>query len=397
MKRLFFLFVLPLSIFNSVVFAQTTITLTPNHDAQIGFHDGFPESADTNYGSADHIATQCKESAAGPDVGINYSRGLFDFDLSSIPPGATILSAYLTLYARGSTGFYPGHYFAEGSNASYLRRVTSIWNENTVTWNTSPTIDDLYDVLLPISTDVLEDYVDIDITALATDMYENPSNYGISLDLEDMEPTRAMYFCSTDYPDESKWPILVITYDFDVDCSTAIPADLYADGITATSATLHWDAVPGVDQYTVAFYNYSAGGEIKKRHLNDNFLSIPGSLSPSTTYAFRAKTTCYDEAERSSYSEWYYFTTSPGREDNSDNSFTFYPNPCYGDFTISLTEWVNTEIKISIIDQLGQIVYNKKIVPSAEILPIKLSEKPGIYCIKIESDQKADTQRIIIL
>jgi hypothetical protein len=53
-------------------------------------------------------------------------RGLLKFDLSSIPQNATVNSATLYLFERDN----------KAGRLTYLYRVTSNWNENTVTWLT---------------------------------------------------------------------------------------------------------------------------------------------------------------------------------------------------------------------------------------------------------------------
>ena len=58
-----------------------------------------------------------------------YKRPLLKFDLSSIPDGATIVSARLTL---GLQGIYGG----QGHSTTLWRMPNDNWNETTVTWNT---------------------------------------------------------------------------------------------------------------------------------------------------------------------------------------------------------------------------------------------------------------------
>ncbi len=60
-----------------------------------------------------------------PDNGADR-RGLLKFDLSSIPQNAVINSATLYLYERDN----------KAGQLTYIYRVTSNWNENTVTWLT---------------------------------------------------------------------------------------------------------------------------------------------------------------------------------------------------------------------------------------------------------------------
>src|ERR1041385_8929062 len=118
-----------------LIYAPTTVTLTPSADASIGFQD-FTNSANTNYGSADHYSAF---SQAGAFEGENAGHGIMKFDLSQIPIDATIISADLNLYGRGPYGVGDAVSVGDtGDNACYLERIISDWSEFTVTWNTQP-------------------------------------------------------------------------------------------------------------------------------------------------------------------------------------------------------------------------------------------------------------------
>jgi len=58
-------------------------------------------------------------------------RSYLMFDLSSIPPGATVTSASLTICRTNGSG---------GSRTHELRAVTSAWTEMGLTWNTQPAL-----------------------------------------------------------------------------------------------------------------------------------------------------------------------------------------------------------------------------------------------------------------
>jgi hypothetical protein len=67
-------------------------------------------------------------------------RGLVDFDLSSLPTGATLLLASLTLYNNPNSlnGNANGqHVHSSGSNESVLQRITSPWTED-LAWSNQP-------------------------------------------------------------------------------------------------------------------------------------------------------------------------------------------------------------------------------------------------------------------
>ena len=85
-------------------------SVLPDH---VGYADGFLVTAWTLDGV--------------PYIGMNVLK----FYLSEIPPGAKIMDARLNLYYDPNGSWY-GH---TGSNASFIKRVTSKWDRNTVCWN----------------------------------------------------------------------------------------------------------------------------------------------------------------------------------------------------------------------------------------------------------------------
>lgn len=187
--------------------AQTTVTLQPNaangKDAVIwdlqpssnfGNHADFAAVAGTNSGNASIL------------------RSFIDFDWSVVPAGATINSAYLSLYSYNSPN-NGTHNTTSGSNASELRRVTSTWDESTINWGNQPATSTQNMVTLPMSTSSIQDYLNIDVTALVQDMINNPSSgYGFMIKLVTEQYYRTMLFASSDNTDPNLHPKLVLTY-----------------------------------------------------------------------------------------------------------------------------------------------------------------------------------------
>ena len=136
-------------------------------------------------------------------------RGFLQFDLSSIPTGSIIDSAFLSLYAPDQ----PHAQFHSGENAAFLRRITSDWGESTVSWNDQPDATSLHQVRLPTASAEFLDYLKINVTELVQDMVFDPStSFGFMLVLQDESIYHRISFCASEYPDPAKHPKLVIHY-----------------------------------------------------------------------------------------------------------------------------------------------------------------------------------------
>lgn len=161
-------------------------------------------SPDTNYGTHPDFNSEAVTNS-GNYVAV---RSVIDFDLSSIPSTADIREAKLYLYTYNSprTGQH------NGTNLSYLQRVTSNWDEMTVTWNTAPATTILHQVTLPTSTSVDENYI-VDLKELLQDyITDKEHSYGFMLRLDDETPYNRMIFASSDNTDIGIHPKLVVTY-----------------------------------------------------------------------------------------------------------------------------------------------------------------------------------------
>ena len=195
--------------FSTFLHAQTTVTLRP--DATTG-KDAVIDSKlyDNNFGNHTDFFALAMTNGGTPVDG----RSLIDFDLSVIPSGSTINSASLSLYSYNSPS-NGSHCTISGSNESDLRRITSTWDENTVTWNNQPSTTDQNKVTLPESTSAIQDYMNINVTDLIQDMHDDPSNsYGLLFKLVTEDYYRGMVFGSSDNADSDLHPRLEITYTY---------------------------------------------------------------------------------------------------------------------------------------------------------------------------------------
>ena len=195
------------SIIFQSIYSQTTILLQPD---DIQGKDAFIDSRVVNNNYGNHIDFA---SIAWTNGGMYTSgRSLVEFNLSNIPAGSTINRAELSLYSYNSP-YNGSHSNLSGSNESVLCRITSPWNENTVTWNNQPSYTTTNQVVLQGSTNNIQDYTNIDVKNLVQDMVDNPgSSYGFLLKLINENHYRRMIFGSSDNTNPALRPALKITF-----------------------------------------------------------------------------------------------------------------------------------------------------------------------------------------
>ncbi len=161
-----------------------------------------------NYGNHPELGAQawtCNGNAC-------YARSLIRFDLSTIPANASVVYAELNLFA--STNPVNGNGIAmQGQNAANLYVITGNWSESSVTWNSQPFYSLSSAILLPQSTSGNQNYLHTDVTSYIQNMHVNPSsNFGFMLRLANENPYATMTFASSDDPDSTLWPELLVQY-----------------------------------------------------------------------------------------------------------------------------------------------------------------------------------------
>lgn len=159
-----------------------------------------------------------------------YKQTLIQFDLSQIPEYAVITSVSLSLFYN-PTDPYESFSTHTGDNDLRIRRITSTWDEQTVTWNSRPTATSENEVILPESSNNVQDYTGIDITQLIVDIIaSSEGNNGLVLSMvNEQNPYRALLFASSDHPNSALHPELTVYWEIpdldndgfaaDIDCN----------------------------------------------------------------------------------------------------------------------------------------------------------------------------------
>ncbi|MGL4630335.1 MAG: DNRLRE domain-containing protein [Leadbetterella sp.] len=175
-----------------------------------------------------HISGQGLNDNLGNDFDLNSNswtwsgspgnhRNFIDFNLRSIPSSSAITSSSIKLYNSG-TSFNHKSMLNQSSNPNSLNinRVTSAWQEGTVTWNNQPSIS-TQNVVTSGHITYAEASRSIQISNLVSDYVKNPSvSYGFSMiNTREMNESRyynGKVFASSDYLDSKLHPELVVSY-----------------------------------------------------------------------------------------------------------------------------------------------------------------------------------------
>lgn len=240
MKNLFTLLILFVS--SLTASAQTTVTVykqvayTPgpsDSSCQYIFKTTNCQSGAPFANAENSVATVYDEISAGAwsynSAGCNfgYIRSFIKFpDMDTLKAtSANIDSVQLYLYGLDmpNTSMPQGN---SGSNESWISRLKQSWNRNTLTWNTQPTDTPAKRVAVPASTQKANYDVQLDVTGMVKDMYDQQEFHGFKLQLDVEILYRAIGFFSNFVEDANKRPTLKVYYHYDStitqDTSTAI-------------------------------------------------------------------------------------------------------------------------------------------------------------------------------
>ena len=200
---------------DAVHLGQTTVYFDPVADAYVS-----EAAPTTNFGSATKLDVQNLDAEIPDD-----RRSYVGFDLSSIPGNATITSAAFKAYLFEAQGL--------SSVSIQLRRVTSSWAYNTVTWNNKPSSSSY----TAINIDTQPREFGWNVTSLVQDYWVG-RNFGTSpnFGLELRGPESGAYYLRSFYSFNatSNRPYLIVSYELPTPTPTRTPTPTKTPTSTAT-------------------------------------------------------------------------------------------------------------------------------------------------------------------
>jgi hypothetical protein len=92
-----------------------------------------------------------------------------------------------------------------------VRRIATAWTAAGATWANQPATTATNQVSVPHTNQSFLDIVDVDVRNLVSDM-NTAGNNGFMIQLQNESPLNIRSFCSSIYPNATKYPKLVVVY-----------------------------------------------------------------------------------------------------------------------------------------------------------------------------------------
>ena len=275
-KFIYFTLIIFISFFlNSPSDSQTTVSI------RLGSSTGEDCLVASNFPNTSFPEHPDLAGLAGTVEGYYYAgRSYFKFDLSGFPTNSTVLNAKLSLYANPN----PSNGNHDGENKSYLRKIVSPWSASTTTFDNQPDFTYLNQIPLETSASPYQDYTDIDVTTLVSQMISDPvHNYGFLLALRLEGVYRAMNFASSECADINKRPLLVITFD------EPLPVEMISFNsiVNGRNCDLKWTT--SQESNNSGFEIYRSADQDNSSFIRIGFVEGAGNTSVSHNYLFEDK------------------------------------------------------------------------------------------------------------
>lgn len=414
----------------SLVFSGVTLkaqtfntTFKPNasggNDAWIenvtGCVTGYPYDSydDTNFGNESTLRTVywtfdnysgCGTIHDSEGSLISYIR--FD-ELNNLPANATIFSATLRLFGvqqsdipneYGNTS-HPGASSLYLENSIKIGSVQGAWDEQTITWNNSPTIDFSANIVHPASTAQFGENISIDITGLVQAQFNSGNNFGYGIQLQNEAKYRSWYWASSDISTDSLHPELVIVYSIPCSADFTFCYDTHNSQYTFTPNSQNGD-----------YYNWNFGNGIGI--VTNQPATIPISFQPGS---YKVCLTVEDKPY-GKCKKCFDLCVSKIQPDDTPQSRTkatntsldtnkgvailnIYPNPVTQQFTLNIEMEKSGNGKLIIYDMTGKPISEKSVTFIKGIQTLKQQcsgLSAGIYMCTIIMDDKSDSKTFIV-
>ncbi len=202
----------------------------------------------------------------------------------------------------------------------------------------------------------------------------------------------------TGYSNVSSFKTLLITI-------CVAPTELISSLVTRSSAKLSWTPCLISDKYIIKYYkkNIATGQNDPLVHYRQTSL-VPFNLTglqAGFTYGWMVKTYWSStKSHQTEYSQEAILSTPKTSkksisENNSNIDMLVYPNPSNGIFNLSVNN--NNPYDIAIYNIQGKLIYSEKSNSGNTIKEINLrGMTSGIYLLRVLSNNKAETSKLII-
>ncbi len=358
-----------------IINAQQVITFKPGPD--LG-KDASVRSLKPDFNEGDYQQLIAMVWTWDGDYGIRYF--LIDFDLDTIANSSKLISARLNLYYHYLGVGASTEQTQYGENWSVIRRITSPWKEDGVTWNKRPQTTEEHQVLVSKTTDPRQDITGIDVIQLVQDMLNDPEgSFGFEFKILEEEIYRRMAFASSDHSDSTKWPELVLTLQCDAlpaaNFDYSIKDGMYRFADSSQNVTSwYWDFGDG--------YFSTVQNPVHAYFTTDTVevcLTVTGECGTDThCVVFKPSLMSVDQNVFS-------------------RNVKAYPNPADQWVTVNALDAGNNSFDVAVFNALGSVVKTVKSVDLSEGVKIDISGLPqGVYYVDVLSEDFSTVKKVVV-
>ena len=261
--------------------------------------------ADDNFGSVEELYLKGHPSKP------NYERQmLFQFDLSSLSQGTTIVNGKIRLYCT----------YSAGNHTITLFKTSDNWTEQSVTWNNAPSIGEEI-TSFAINDEHVDSYIEIDIADYIYEQKEGDKVLSIII-ADTQQSNKHSKYLTKEAPDNN--PELLVEEAI-CDCEVTVPGQFNVSNISAFENLLTWNPVTCCAITSINIERKVEGGTFEQ------IAELPASvseysdmtLSPETLYTYRIQS--YGTGQQSAWSAEMSLTTPDYK------ASTYYLNATSGD------------------------------------------------------------------